>query len=105
MGEVILDNSNLKVLKVMACKESWINKYYDQPQQEYEKEQNSEPITISNESSESSNKRFNLKWYCDCCRDSPYVALMLVAIYVIATVMDAVIEDVQVIAFVKLVRL
>ena len=56
----------------MACKESWINKYYDQPQQEYEKEQNSELITISNESSESSNKRFNLKWYCDCCRDSPY---------------------------------
>ena len=72
MGEVIIDNSNLKVLKVMACKESWINKYYDQPQQEYEKEQNREPITISNESSELSNKRFNLKWYRDCDRDNPY---------------------------------
>ena len=69
MEEVTIDNSNLKVLKVMACKESWINKYYDQPQQEYEEEKKREQIIISNELdelSESSKKCCNLKFNCDC---------------------------------------
>ena len=72
MEVVTIDNSNLKVLKVMACKESWINKYYDQPQQEYEEEQHREPIRRSValiESSESSKKCCNLKFNCSC--DSP----------------------------------
>ena len=63
-SEVVIDNTNLKVLKVMACNESWINKYYDQPLQEYEEQKNQKPITVN---VESSNKCCKLKCDCECC--------------------------------------
>ena len=73
-SDVVIDNTNLKVLKVMACNESWINKYYDQPLQEYEEQQNQKPVIIN---VESSNKCCKLDCDCDCECCDPYYCCYL----------------------------
>ena len=37
--EVVIGESTRKVLNIMACKQSWIDKYYYEPLKEYEKQQ------------------------------------------------------------------
>ena len=35
--EVVIENEPRKVLKIMVCNQSWIDKYYEEPLKEYEK--------------------------------------------------------------------
>ena len=35
-SEVVIEEDSFKVLKIMFCKQSWIDKYYEEPLKEYE---------------------------------------------------------------------
>ena len=69
-SEVILEEVTMKVLKVMVCKQSWINKYYEEPIKEYEEYK--KKIETENEKKESKPNYFNYhspfsQKQCTCC--------------------------------------
>ena len=69
-SEVIIEEVTMKVLKVMVCKQSWINKYFEEPIKEYEEYE--KKIETENEKKESKPNYFNyhspyFQKQCTCC--------------------------------------
>lgn len=61
-SEVIISDVTRKVLKVMVCKQSWINKYYEEPLKEYEEQSKKE----KEENKETKYSHY-FKNECTCC--------------------------------------
>ncbi len=68
-SEVIIGEITRKVLKVMACKQSWIDKYYSEPLKEYENSSKEEKKEINELNYLFNENIFNWKKKkeCRCC--------------------------------------
>ena len=64
-SEVVIAELTRKVLKVMACKQSWIDKYYEEPLKEYENSPKEEKK--GEKKSPQSNFYYGYPKECVCC--------------------------------------